>query len=250
VYFPAEYWCTLFGITIKEINSVFEDKVGPCYSTKELKEIYVEGEKRYSNKIPPGYRDIKKPENERYGDLIIWKQIIDKSKADETDIIFVLDDRKDDWWLEHSGKTISARTELIKEFHEETKKLCHFYQPFQFLEYSNQFLGNTIEPTVIEEVKNYEYEYFGFEKSNEIQIVVMLKSTDEDLENFIGSLKSTGYDFEYRTINSEDQLHRVIITLPNIPDLIRRLKSKYLTNSYGITIISIIPHVPEDFRLV
>lgn len=235
---------------LEKINSVFEDKIGPCYSVDEIDKIQVEGEKRYKDKIPPGFCDIKKPENERYGDLIIWKQIIDKSKADETDIIFVLDDRKEDWWLEHSGKTISARTELLKEFHEETKKRCHFYHPFQFLEYSNEFLGNTIEPTVIDEVKNHEYELFGSnKKTDEIQIVVMLKSSQGDLEKFIQRLQITGYDINYNTINDNDQLQRIIITLPNIPDLIRRLTSKYLTNldDYGITIVSIIPYVPESY---
>lgn len=235
---------------LEKINSVFEDKVGPCFSVEEIKKIQHEGEKRYKDKIPPGFSDIKKLENERYGDLIIWKQIIDKSKADETDIIFVLDDRKEDWWLEHSGKTISARIELLKEFHEETKKRCHFYQPFQFLEYSIEFLGNTIEPTVIDEVKNHEYELFGSnKKTDEIQIVVMLKSSQGDLEKFIQRLQITGYDINYNTINDNDQLQRIIITLPNIPDLIRRLTSKYLTNldDYGITIVSIIPYVPESY---
>jgi gas vesicle protein len=248
----AEYDLRLNKDTLLDkINLVFEDKVGPSYSEEEVKKIQIQGEKRYKDKIPPGFQDIKKPENKRYGDLIMWKQIIAKSKQDAIDIIFVLDDKKEDWWLEHQGKTISARPELLSEFQNETNRLCHFYQPFQFLEYSNHFLGNTIEPTVIDEVKNYEHDVSNStNKPLEIQIVILLESSSDDLEKFIQRLQITGYDIVHNTINKNDHLHRVIITLPNIPDLIRRLKNKYLTDGYGLTFLSVIPHVPEDFPSV
>lgn len=56
-----------------------------------------------------------------YGDLIVWKQVIQKSKKDKINIILVTDDLKEDWWLKINGKTIGPRFELIKEFHIETK---------------------------------------------------------------------------------------------------------------------------------
>jgi hypothetical protein len=48
----------------------------------QLKSLALEGEERYKNEIPPGYRDGKKDASRdpfrKYGDLIIWKQIINQ----------------------------------------------------------------------------------------------------------------------------------------------------------------------------
>ena len=221
---------------LDKINAVFEGKVGNCFKPEELKKIYIDGEKRYIDKIPPGYCDSKKPENERYGDLIIWKQIISKSKDSKIDVIFVLDDRKEDWWLEHQGKTISPRPELIKEFRIETDKNCHFYKPFQFLEYSGKYLGETIKDEIIEEVKNYTPE--TIKNDNFILINLTLQGEISNLSVLVNDLKNAGYNV-YTEFNSINDLHDVFIALPNIPDLERRLTSKYLSNlvNYGINLI-------------
>ena len=41
------------------ITTLFEGKVGEPYSPEKLKEIYRDGEERYSNQVPPGYKDRK-----------------------------------------------------------------------------------------------------------------------------------------------------------------------------------------------
>jgi hypothetical protein len=223
-------------LLLDKINTIFEGKIGNCNTIEELKQIYNEGEKRYQERIPPGYCDIKKPENERFGDLILWKQIITKVKNEKFDIIFVLDDRKEDWWLEHQGKTISPRPELLKEFKIETERICHFYKPSQFLEYSNKYLGNTIKEQVIEEVKNYNPKIDH--NDNFIQINLTLQGKIADLNLLIAEMKNAGYDV-YTELNNIGDVHEVFIILPNIPDLERRLNSKYLSNlvSYNINLI-------------
>lgn len=221
---------------LDKINLAFESKVGNCYTTEELKKIIDEGEKRYKDKVPPGFCDIKKPESERYGDLIIWKQIISKAKSDKNDIIFILDDRKEDWWLEHQGKTISPRPELLKEFNIVSDKNCHFYKPFQFLEYSNQYSGNTIEDEIIEEVKNYKPDIDR--NVNFIEINLTLEGKLSDLKLLINEMKNAGYNILI-DINNFNNIHEVYIILPSIPDLERRLNSKYLSNlsSYNLKLI-------------
>src|SRR5262249_50271343 len=42
------------------IDILLEKKIGDPIAQKELDDIYEQGEKRYSNKIPPGYLDDKK----------------------------------------------------------------------------------------------------------------------------------------------------------------------------------------------
>lgn len=221
---------------LDKVNTVFNDKVGNPFSPDEILKYQKEGEKRYKNKIPPGYCDIKKPENERYGDLILWKEIINKAKESSINVLFILDDRKEDWWYEHQGKTISPRPELIKEFQNETKQNIHFYKPFQFLEYSNQYLKKQIAKEVIEEVKNYKPSII---KKNEfIQIGLTLKGDVDSYNLLTTEMKNKGYNITTES-NNENTLHRINVSLPNIPDLERRFNSKFISklSNYNMTLI-------------
>ncbi len=67
---------------------------------EKIAEVCSTGAVRYDRKVPPGYKDVNKPEPDRYGDLILWLQILDKAEADKTAVIFVGDDQKEDWWRE------------------------------------------------------------------------------------------------------------------------------------------------------
>lgn len=100
--------------------NIFENKVTSGFNKNELERIYTEGELRYSRNVPPGYEDLKnKGVPDCYGDLVIWKDIIDISKKNKADIIFVTNDTKKDWWLEYKGKK-QPRPELRREFSLET----------------------------------------------------------------------------------------------------------------------------------
>lgn len=119
------------------ITRVFDKRVGVDFTIEELENIYQEGEKRYENKIPPGYCDEKnkkeKPKRNLYGDLIVWKQTMTQSKEKKKDVIFLTDDRKPDWWDKIEGKH-SPRKELIKEFYTFTGQNILIYDSSQFLE--------------------------------------------------------------------------------------------------------------------
>lgn len=99
----------------ESIDSIINDNIG-CVPTQErINEIDKDGEIRYANKIPPGFRDVNKKDisyfadikfQNKYGDLYLWKEIIDKSKSGHIkNVIFISDDNKEDWWFTHSGKT-------------------------------------------------------------------------------------------------------------------------------------------------
>ncbi|MCG3873578.1 PIN-like domain-containing protein [Psychrobacter sp. Ps7] len=159
--------------TIREkIDELFYGKIGKApKNQEEIDKITKEGAIRYKYRIPPGFRDNKKDLNEdesshnkhenvyyerKYGDLIIWKQIIKHAKESGlTDIIFITDDNKSDWWLKKSGKTIGARPELINEITEEANvERFHMYTMENFLSYANEKMGAKVEEEVIQEVRN------------------------------------------------------------------------------------------------
>jgi len=221
---------------LDKINNTFESNIGKNYSYEDELSLRKEGEKRYNDDIPPGYCDKKKPENRRYGDLLIWKQIIDKSKASKVDVILVLDDRKQDWWYEHEGKTISARPELLKEFRTETHQNIHFYKPFQFLEYSNKYLEKKINEDVIQEVKYHIP--LNLETENLIGVNLKLQGSFDNFKTLIEDLEDSGYNIFYRTEKTHS-VHYLRVLLPNIPDLVRRLDSKFLSrlSNYNLVLI-------------
>ena len=100
----------------EEICQLFEGKIIDKYSDIEFESIKAEGIRRQKNQIPPGYKDEEKGEN---GDYYIFKQLIDYSKNNDIDIIFVTDDVKEDMFQTIRGIK-SPRPELLNEFNKET----------------------------------------------------------------------------------------------------------------------------------
>lgn len=145
-------------LILVELEKIFSDKVSKNFTKDELTKIYEDSHERYKRKIPPGYKDEGKDEN-NYGDLIIWKQIIDLAIEEKKSIIFITEDNKNDWWFrDHSGKNIMARPELLLEFKTElnkNNKNKEFYilSTENFLKESEKYLKIKVDDKVIEEVE-------------------------------------------------------------------------------------------------
>jgi hypothetical protein len=126
---------------LARIAEFFETKTSQPYPEPKLKEVFVEGARRYAQRIPPGYKDDKKSEPEKYGDLLIWLQLIDQAKLKNKPIIFVTGDAKEDWWLEHRSATLGPRPELRQEMANTAAVDFYMYTTPRFLEFAKQFLG-------------------------------------------------------------------------------------------------------------
>lgn len=147
------------------VLDIFESKIGEGFDKKRLEKIYKEGEKRYDKKIPPGYKDIKKPGSylhedkeyvRKYGDLILWEEIIEKAKTDKIkNLILVTGDVKEDWWYEKRGKKLGPRKELLNEIYFKAPDLenFHMYDTSTFLKYAKQQLKLNIKDSSISEAK-------------------------------------------------------------------------------------------------
>jgi hypothetical protein len=155
------------------IEHLFENRVGPSpVDQKAVDDLFKAAEQRYKFKTPPGYMDSKKDEDSpdefvhsgvvykrKYGDYLIWTQLLEFAKAqNQTKVIFVTDDAKEDWWLKYNlegTKTIGPRPELI----EEAKLLGGIstfimYNPEGFLQYAKDFLKTEISETTLEDVRD------------------------------------------------------------------------------------------------
>ncbi|SEK35605.1 hypothetical protein SAMN04487787_101595 [Kosakonia sacchari] len=110
------------------IDSIILDKIGPIPTQEQIDDIDKQGKQRYDREQAPGFKDVSKESisyfsgiklQDKYGDLYLWMQLIEKAKSEEIkNVIFVCDDNKPDWWYSISGKTHgpleSLKTEICR----------------------------------------------------------------------------------------------------------------------------------------
>jgi hypothetical protein len=123
---------------VSRLTNLLDGHIGDQWKSDKLNALKKEGDDRYAKRIPPGYMDSKKSGGElaKFGDLIIWKDMIAKAKADSRPVIFISDDAKEDWWWYHKGRKLGARPELVEEFQAESGQDFHIYEFSQFLRFA------------------------------------------------------------------------------------------------------------------
>ncbi len=137
----------------KEVNSIIEGRVGERLSPERMQEVRSEGPSRYASEVPPGYEDIDKPGDRKYGDLILWFEIIDMAGKTEKPILLVTDDRKEDWWQRSGGNAVEPHPDLANEMHHEVGVLFHMMLPLKFLKWASRKLDQEISQEAAEEIE-------------------------------------------------------------------------------------------------
>lgn len=146
-----------------DVLSIIEDifSVGREYTFSEIIEITKEGKHRYEFQIPPGYGDSVSKNSKKgtqiFGDLIIWKQILEYSKEKQKPIIFVTNDitKNEDWCYldkKESNRIDRPREELIKEIKDNSGIEFWMYSLPQLLYKANEYLQSDIQENIIENV--------------------------------------------------------------------------------------------------
>lgn len=127
-----------FNVSFAKVTELFSGKVGPKPTAERIAAVHKEGADRYARKVPPGFEDAKKAAEggDKFGDLVIWMEMIEKAKADKRPIIFITDDGKSDWWHIHRGKKMGPHPVLVEEFLSITGHEFHIYELLQFLRYA------------------------------------------------------------------------------------------------------------------
>ena len=125
-----------------ELQNMLSDVLGkmllPGFTEEELAKFEIEGGERYAKKVPPGYKDNAKDSN-KYGDLIIWREILKFAEAKGCSIIFVTRDLKEDWFQVLHGMTCGPRQELIEEFKQYSPNgNFHIYTLDTFIQFANE----------------------------------------------------------------------------------------------------------------
>lgn len=151
----------------EKIDQIFANNVGGPMTEEEIKLLHKEGADRFAIQTPPGFADSGKKDSymygrtkidSKYGDLIVWKQIIKYAKENSIkNIVFVTDDDKEDWWwiVDSSGdKTLGVRPELRHEiFSEGGVENFYMYNSARFVGRGMEFLNIPVEAESINEIE-------------------------------------------------------------------------------------------------
>ncbi len=112
---------------LNTITEYFDGKVGPPYEEDRQVEIEAEANQRYQRRVPPGHEDTDKGGSEQYGDVVLWFQLIDYSREQEKPIVFITQEKKEDWWFISGGRTVMPRPELRQEMLNKTGQQFYMY---------------------------------------------------------------------------------------------------------------------------
>ncbi len=162
----------------KDLKLLLDGVIGEPYNQDRINTIEKDGLDRYKHNVPPGFKDKgdKKRENFRtygdfryqqlYGDLIVWHQMLDKASKDDnpTPIIFITEEKKEDWWEKEDGKIKRPQPQLIQEFFNKTKKNFYMYRTENFVKYAKEYLDAGVTD---EQVKNVTKDVEQIRKSEE-----------------------------------------------------------------------------------
>ncbi|MFC5427639.1 PIN-like domain-containing protein [Paraburkholderia denitrificans] len=147
------------------VFKIFDGKIGESFDQKKLDDICKEGDDRYKDKVPPGFKDEKKPGFysfggaryvRKFGDLILWKEIISKAQSEKLKyVVLVTGDVKEDWWAEGRGKRLGPRKELLDEIYRDAPSVeaFHMYDTSSFLQYAKTYLDDKIKDSSISEAE-------------------------------------------------------------------------------------------------
>lgn len=177
----------------ENLTDIFNEKISDAFTSEELEEIYKDGEIRYKSKTPPGFEDEKNKEGVRkFGDLVLWKQVIQIASKQKKDVILITDERKIDWWWKiKDGRNMGPRQELVEEIKVSAGVDFHMYSSERFISYGQTYLKQKIDQKAIEEIqamKQAELESIKeLEKINFIR-KKKISSINVDLRNKIESL--------------------------------------------------------------
>lgn len=205
---------------LSKLSELFDDKIGDKLNDKDLNQIYKSGEERYKKNIPPGFADDKEKDDiKKFGDLVIWNELMRFSKREDIkSVIFITDDLKEDWWRIASGRTIGPHHELIKEFKEETGKDYYQCNSEQFLKFAKRNLIDVSEDS-ISEAKRVSKSF------NERELKYLDLGKNYSRSNIISDLINTNKIYE--NIKQEEQINN----LPILKNLIESLNEDELRNS-------------------
>lgn len=135
---------------------VLEGRVGPPMSAASYAAACVEGNRRVSEREPPGYADVKKQglatKEGAAGDYLVWEQLLIQVEQTPQSVVFVTGDLKEDWWRLESKSVRGPRIELEREFRGRCGCDLYMIRPEDVLRVADIF-SVSVAPRSLEDVE-------------------------------------------------------------------------------------------------
>lgn len=208
---------------------VIENKIGDPYTQEWILDIEKEGQNRFDKSIPPGFDDSNKDDygetreygelsyHRKFGDLIIWKDIIHYSnicKKKGKKVIFVTDDgkakNKKDLLYKVNNLVVGPNIFLMNELQREAKKEFYILNNLRFIQ-----LVNNLSDEQVNELKvtlnsrsgyNNKYKYINSDIYRDLKSMILDSNIPEDLrDEILYKLKGK------LTMQELDELYQIII---------------------------------------
>ncbi|WP_429463716.1 PIN domain-containing protein [Neobacillus sp. B4I6] len=140
--------------------------IGEPYKQEMIDRIESIGKERYLNEVPPGWEDASEPKKhtfrtyggikyqQLYGDLIMWHQMMERANKDKDNpkpIIFITEEKKEDWWEKEGTAFKRPQPHLIQEFLEKTSQKFYMYRVDRFVKLAKQHLDADVSEEQIEQ---------------------------------------------------------------------------------------------------
>lgn len=118
--------------------------------SQDISEVRRELERRFSNKIPPGYKDGGKDDG-GIGDFLIWLTILEIGRERRKPLVFVTGEEKADWQHRADNRGLMPRFELVDEY-----RRASGGQPFYLIQLSGLLALMNVGETVLTEIREEE----------------------------------------------------------------------------------------------
>ncbi len=136
---------------LARLREALKTSVGSPLPPDEYEKAVIEGLRRVEERIPPGYKDRKKADDDAAGDYLVWEQTIREATRRNVDVLFVTSDAKEDWWREENGERRGPRPELARELRERAKVGLLMIRPTRLLELAPQILEVSVSDETVED---------------------------------------------------------------------------------------------------
>jgi len=208
----------------KMYHEVLSDRV---LSDGELniEEISQDLARRNKLKLPPGYKDGGKEQNQA-GDLLIWHELLNLAVARNKHVIFVSGDEKADWWHQSGRAALYPRFELVDEFREKTDG-----RSFHILSLSKLLKLFETDDEVVESIKTSE---------SELQLVLEGVGTESEMPQPNNIRRYAEYRRHLKTPDN----HELSVT-----NHVWKVKGGYDTDSYDVTELDEDKNIVAKYKL-
>jgi PIN like domain/Restriction endonuclease len=146
-------------VILTEIDELLAGRIGDPYTIDKLRAVVDEAISfRYPNLIPPGYLDSNKTTPLlAAGDVILWRQVMDKAASltgSDRRVLLITNDRKADWWvLDTQGKPIKVRPELVQELRHSSEANLLLLTLADFIAGAKEYLALTVSEATVDQLR-------------------------------------------------------------------------------------------------